>query len=116
METERSRDAPGAEAAPTSISVLLAVHNGERDLSYQLAALGPQCGGDVEIVMVDDGSSDSSPDIIAEFAKRHPLTLISHPKPMGKAYCLNMAASTAQGEFLITLDQDDIIGDAYIER
>jgi glycosyltransferase involved in cell wall biosynthesis len=70
----------------------------------------------VEIVVVNDGSTDGSQTIVDEFAKCHPVTLLSFPKPTGKASCLNAAAGVARGEFLIILDQDDMIGDFYIEK
>src|SRR3954466_9959659 len=54
------------------VSIVLATYNGEAFLAKQLESLFNQTYRNIEVVAVDDGSSDKTLDILNEFAGRHP--------------------------------------------
>jgi len=92
-------------AAPTSISVIVPVHNGARFVSDALRSVKIQTLPADEIIVVDDGSSDGSADIVR---REHPdVVLIAQPR-RGPAAARNAGARRARSEALAFLDHDDL--------
>jgi glycosyltransferase involved in cell wall biosynthesis len=81
------------------------VHNGERYVRHALQSALDQTYPNVEIVVVDDGSTDRTPEILDEFGAR--ITLIKQPN-RGAAPARNAALHRARGEFFAFLDADDL--------
>lgn len=71
-----------------------------------MAALG-QRGVDVEVVAVDDGSTDATPDRLAERADRR-LRVVRHERSRGVAAARNAGIAAARGEWVAFLDDDDL--------
>ncbi len=94
-----------AGAAPT-FSVLLCTHNGERFLAATLDSLFAQSFTDFELVVVDDGSTDSSTQLVEGYRDSR-LRLIQQQR-QGAAGALDTAWRAARGEFIALLDQDDL--------
>ena len=94
----------------TSISVAMATYNGERFIQEQLASLAAQKHLPHEMVVCDDGSTDRTLEILAEFAKAAPFPIYIHRNPHNLGYADNFfkAASLCQGEWIAFCDQDDI--------
>lgn len=94
--------------SPT-ISVVLATFNGERYLGEQLESLLRQTQLPDEVVVVDDSSVDSTPDMLADFARsaRFPVRLIEFPEHLGTLAAFEEGLRTATGEILVICDQDD---------
>jgi glycosyltransferase involved in cell wall biosynthesis len=70
------------------------------------AALGQE-DVDVEVVVVDDGSSDETPERLAELTDAR-LHTVRHPEPRGVARARNAGIATARGEWVAFLDDDDL--------
>ena len=87
------------------VSVVVAVHNGERFLRAALESLYAQDYDPFEVIFIDDGSTDSSGDIAREFAGIRYV----HQENKGLAAARNAGLELARGEFLAYLDDDDII-------
>jgi glycosyltransferase involved in cell wall biosynthesis len=91
------------------LSVLLATRNRAPILRRTLEALArldaPEGGW--HLVVVDNGSNDATPGVLAEFRQRLPLTCIREPQP-GKSAALNAAIPALRGELVVMLD-DDIV-------
>ncbi|HEU4334147.1 MAG TPA: glycosyltransferase [Candidatus Eisenbacteria bacterium] len=96
-------------AAATSplVSVLLSTRDGARYLEESLASLAAQSYPNVEIVAVDDGSTDASPEILARFAAAHPRTRLIRTEGIGLAAALHRAAGEATGLLFARQDDDD---------
>ena len=94
--------------APT-ISVILPVYNGEAFLSEAIESLLAQTVGDLELVIVDDGSTDCSRQISSRFAALdNRISLVCEDSNRGVVNSLNTALRAVRGEFIARLDQDDI--------
>jgi hypothetical protein len=100
---------PYSETNPPGplVSVLLASRNGERFLDEALAGLAAQTWPHVEVVAVDDGSTDRTPDLFARFAATHPRARVIRTPGLGVAGALALAAKEARGELLARQDDDD---------
>jgi glycosyltransferase involved in cell wall biosynthesis len=97
----------GALAAPALdaplVSVVVPVHDGERFLGQALESALAQDYERIEIVVVDDGSTDRSADVARSF----PVTLVSQPN-RGVAEARNAGVAASRGELIAFLDQDDV--------
>lgn len=66
---------------------------------------------DIEIIVVDDGSSDLTPDIVREYQERFSFVKLISKKNGGKATALNRGIAEAKHYILVTIDADTILGD-----
>ncbi|HMP71830.1 MAG TPA: glycosyltransferase [Kiritimatiellia bacterium] len=98
-----------------SISVVMATHNGERYLSQALDSMAAQTYTNWEWVLVDDGSTDNSPEILTLFRKRFPgrVHVLRNEQNRGLTASLNRGLSVARGQFIARMDDDDL---AHPER
>jgi glycosyltransferase involved in cell wall biosynthesis len=94
--------------APT-VSVILPVFNQERYLADSIESVLNQTFADWELVMVDDGSSDSTPAIIERYRLRHPEKVRSvAQRNMGVAAARNSGIRASTGELVAFIDGDDL--------
>src|SRR5438105_9555149 len=94
-------------AAPP-ISVCMPVYNAEAYLADAAGSVLSQTCGDFEFIIIDDGSEDSSLEILQELARGDSrVRLYSRPNT-GYARALNEALSHARGEFIARMDADDV--------
>ena len=88
--------------------MLLPVFNAERYLRECLDSVLSQTMGDFEVVCVDDASTDGSPAILAEYARRDDrVRVIANAENMRSGASRNLALDAARGEFLCFVDNDD---------
>jgi len=87
------------------ISVIIPVYNGERYLAEAIESALAQTWEPVEIIIVDDGSTDGSADVASRFASSVKYDLQPHAGP-GAAR--NRGARLARGDYLAFLDADDL--------
>lgn len=93
-----------------SISVVMATWQGERFLPRQLASLLGQIRLPDELVVVDDASADSTPEIVERFAEEapFPVRLLRSPERKGSTAAFETAIEEAQGTIIALADQDDL--------
>ena len=91
------------------ISVVVPIYNVARYLDECLESLAEQTVTDLEIVMVDDGSTDASPVIAARFAARDPRFRLVHQSNAGLGAARNTGSEHASGEFIAFVDSDDVV-------
>ena len=105
------------EIVPGLCSVMVPVYNGERWLDQCLSTLVAQTYKNIEIIVVDDGSTDSTPTIISKFsASDSRFRVIKHEKNRGEWAARNTALAAARGEFLARQDADDWSAKNRLER
>jgi glycosyltransferase involved in cell wall biosynthesis len=99
------------------VSVILPNYNHGRWLRRSLAALVSQVPAPLEIIVVDDGSTDDSVAIIESFRDRHAsVRLLRHPVNRGAPAAVRTALAEARGEFLLFAAADDFVLPGLIAR
>jgi len=91
------------------ISVVVAFFNNEDDLGDCLDSIAAQSFGDLEVIMVDDGSSDHSAQIARAKAAADPRFTLLQPGHGGPGGARNRGVERARGEFLAFVDGDDML-------
>lgn len=89
------------------VSVLLAVHNGEATLTQCLQSIAQQEYAPLEIIAVDDGSTDASAEILRAFAGRT-IQISTNQSTQGLTKSLNTALVRAAGKYIARIDADDV--------
>lgn len=87
------------------VTVVVPVYNGARFLAETLASVLAQRDCEIDLVVVDDGSTDESPKIVARFGDR---VRALRQANAGVAAARNTGAAGARGTYLAFLDQDDV--------
>ena len=96
------------------ISVIIPVYNVEKYISQCLNSVCGQTYVDLEIILVDDGSTDASGDICDEYARNDKRIHVIHQKNAGAAAAKNTGLEVASGRYLSFVDGDDFLEpDAY---
>jgi glycosyltransferase involved in cell wall biosynthesis len=91
------------------ISIAMATYNGETFIREQLDSILAQTEKDIEIVVCDDASSDSTPKILDEYARKDSrIRVFKNQKNLGYRENFNKAVSLCKGEFVAFSDQDDL--------
>jgi glycosyltransferase involved in cell wall biosynthesis len=95
--------------ALTTLSVIVPCYNEEHTVATVLESIlaADVCGLRLEVIVVDDGSSDGSADQIAAMAAAHPdITLLRHPRNRGKGAALRTGIERAIGDVILIQDAD----------
>jgi len=91
------------------VTVLTTVYNGARYLDEAIDSIRAEEFTDFEHVIVDDGSTDATPEILARAASRDPrIRLLRNESNRGIAASANRGLAVARGEYIARLDADDI--------
>jgi hypothetical protein len=86
----------------------MSVYNGERFLGEAIESVLAQTLTEFELIVVDDGSSDATPDILAAYEARDPRIVIRRQSKSGRAAALNRGFALARASRVARLDADDI--------
>ena len=89
------------------ISVIMPCYNAEAFVEATIAGVFRQSYPHVELIVVDDGSTDRSPALLLEAAKKYPTLTVFTQANSGPFPARNLALQHAQGEFIAFLDADD---------
>ena len=92
------------------VTVIMPTHNGQQFLAAAIDSVLTQTLTDLELIVVDDGSTDATPALLADYAKRDVrLRVLTRPKASGgPTIPKNQAIAVARGGYLCFLDHDDI--------
>lgn len=91
------------------VSVLMPCYNAGRFVDQALASLIAQSYADYEVIVIDDGSTDNSREIIDSYCKRDSrIKLLRNEKNMGVSYTRNKTLELGTGEYIALMDADDI--------
>lgn len=89
------------------VSVIVPVHNAEKYLVQCLSSILGQTLQDIEVICVNDNSSDDSETILEQFAKEDSRLRVLRSPGLGAGGARNIGLESAQGEYLSFLDADD---------
>ena len=99
------------------VSVLMPNYNGEAYLSEAIESILGQTFTDFEFIIIDDGSSDESWDIIQKYAKKdNRIIAIKNEKNLKICKSLNKGLSLAKWEYIARMDSDDIAKENWMEQ
>lgn len=99
------------------ISLVVPVYNMERYLERSMITLLSQVQAEYEIILVDDGSTDSSPKMCDEYAEQYPdVVRVIHKKNGGLSSARNAGMDAADGDYVIFPDPDDWTEKDYLVR
>lgn len=91
------------------VSVVMCVYNGEAHVREAIDSVLAQTLTDFELVVVNDGSTDSTPDILADYAARDPRIVIVHNETnLGVERSANRGLEATTGEYMARQDADDV--------
>ena len=98
------------------ISIIVLVYNEEEYVSTFLDSLINQTLDDIEIILIDDNSTDNSLNILLDYAKKYPNIKVYHnEKNIGQGASRNIGLSFATGEYIGFVDSDDYIRNTMYE-
>ncbi|HGO8262488.1 TPA: glycosyltransferase family 2 protein [Neisseria meningitidis] len=102
------------------VSVLICAYNAEKYFAQSLAAVVNQTWRNLEILIVDDGSTDGTPAISRRFQEQDGrIRIISNPRNLGFIASLNIGLdelAKSGGEYIVRTDADDIAAPDWIEK
>ena len=100
------------------VSVIVPVYNGEKYIRRCLASLFRQTLNDIEVIVIDDGSTDTTAEIVLECQKSYmsSLQFYKNNENVGLGSSRNVGLQYAQGEYVIFVDADDWVEPEYCER
>jgi len=107
----------GSRGIPGLVSVIIPTYNRSALICDTLSSIAAQSWPSIEIILVDDGSSDDTHAVVSRWHAAHPsaaLQMICQPN-RGPANARNLGAGLASGEFIYFIDSDDLIVPDAIE-
>jgi glycosyltransferase involved in cell wall biosynthesis len=96
------------------ISVVMSVYNTEKYVAAALESILNQTFSNFEIILIDDGSSDTSLDIVRSY--KDPRIRIVHQNNHGLVYSFNKGVKLARGEYIARMDADDVCLPSRFEK
>lgn len=93
----------------SKISIIVPVFNSAKWLNKCIDSIIEQTYNNIEIILIDDGSTDNSPEICDEYAKRDSRIRVIHKKNEGVSIARNTGIDTSTGEYIKFVDSDDWI-------
>lgn len=97
------------------VSIIIPVYNVEQYLPKCLESVIGQTYKNIEIFLVDDGSTDNSGMICDMYAQNDNRIIVKHQSNAGVSAARNWALNQAQGEYILFIDSDDWIADTLVE-
>src|ERR1035438_2739598 len=92
----------------TSVSVLMPTYNQQKYLRAAIESILTQTFTDFELLVLDDGSTDSTPKILREYAIKDQRLRVISRQNKGLCASLNELLALAQGQLIARMDSDDI--------
>lgn len=98
------------------LSVIIPVYRVEHTLRRCVDSILAQCPDNTEVILVDDGSPDSSPQICDDYARADKRVKVIHRTNGGLGSARNSGIDTATGDYLMFADSDDFLADGTIRN
>lgn len=94
---------------PPVVSIIVPVHDLELYVERCLDSLSGQTLRALEILVIDDGSTDASPEVLAELAAKDPRVRVERQAHAGRGAALNRGLELARGEYVMIVDGADFL-------
>lgn len=96
------------------VSLIIPVYNGERYLEKCMNSIIMQTYKNIEVILINDGSSDKSKEILDRFSKRDKRIKVIHKKNEGVSIARNIGLNLSTGEYIFFIDSDDYLDETVI--
>lgn len=96
------------------VSVIVPIYNSEDTIAVCIQSILSQTFTNLEIILVDDGSSDKSGSICDDYAIKDNRILVIHQPNQGRSKARSIGAENAHGEWITFVDSDDILPETAI--
>lgn len=107
--SEQMRLVSGSSENVPLVSIIVPVYNTEQYLRRCIDSILAQNFSDFEVILIDDGSTDTSGNICDEYSYKDSRVKVIHQKNQGQAAARNCAVGIARGQWITFVDSDDII-------
>ena len=97
------------------VSVIIPVYNVEQYVDECIYSVVSQSYNNLEIIIIDDGSTDSCGKRCDKWEKRDPRIKVIHQENQGLSGARNIAIDICEGEWITFVDSDDVIGQDYVK-
>lgn len=97
------------------VSVIIPAYNAGKYIGFCLETVLAQTHKNLEIIIIDDGSTDNTGEICDNFAEKDSRIRVIHQTNHGVAYTRNVGLENIGGEYIAFIDSDDYVKDIYIE-
>ena len=97
------------------VSVVVPVYNIKEYIDRCIDSIVNQTYSEIEIIIVDDGSSDGTEQIVDEYEKKYKNIAVYHTENKGVSAARNLGISKASGKWIIFVDGDDYLENGYVE-
>lgn len=97
------------------VSVIIPVYNCKRYLPQCLQSILHQTYGNIEIIIVDDGSTDGTSSLCDEYAKQFPVITVIHQNNAGPGMARNAGLDIMTGDYVTYVDADDYVAKNFVE-
>ena len=101
------------------VSIIVPLYNGEKYIKKLLSNIFSQTYSNIELILINDGSSDGTYDLVQKLIKKSPNTIkviLINQDNQGISKTRNNGLDEASGDYVVFIDQDDGINRDYIER
>ena len=97
------------------ISIIIPYYNASKYFKYLLHSIDNQTYKNFELIIINDGSTDNSNDLLDDLEKKYKYIKVVNKLNGGSASARNLGIKLATGKYLCMLDADDVIDEYYIE-
>ena len=100
------------------VSIIIPCYNNGKYLIEMIDCFQRQTSNNWEMIIVDDGSTDNTPEIIKGYIKELPNVYYYHRErePKGSVVCRNIGFEHSHGEYVCHLDADDLVSPTFVEH
>ena len=109
-----ARDKDGRRRLPF-ISVAVCTRNQAKLLARSVESVLPQLGPDTELLIVDNASTDETPQIVAALAANNPAIRVCHEARPGIPFARNAALLNAHGRHILFFDHDELVEPGWLD-
>ena len=99
-----------------TVSVIITVYNAQEGIKQCLDSLLNQSFTDFEIILLNDGSTDNSLEVIKKYAADNDFIRVIDKENEGVAKTRNKGIQLANGKYIVFIDNDDFVDSDYLER
>ncbi|MCI8471341.1 MAG: glycosyltransferase family 2 protein [Clostridia bacterium] len=99
------------------VSIIVPVYNGEKYIEKCIESINKQTYKEIEIIVINDGSTDKTKEILEEISmKQKNMTILNKKENKGTAICKNIGIQHSKGKYIFFVDSDDTITEDAINK